>query len=75
MQQELGEESANWMTCHQEYYLDFKLVHTIKGPGLCNLAANARYALEQDLSRWEQEIKMYNIKHAPHSTSIVPWYA
>lgn len=50
------------MTCLQEYYLEIKLVHMIKGHGLCRLAAEAIHASksEEELTGWEQEFEMYD---------------
>lgn len=62
------------MTCLQKYDLEFKLVHTIKGHGLCKLATEERYAPEQGLSELEQEIEMYNIEYVHQSTSRVILY-
>jgi len=44
VQQELGEKRANCVTCLQEYDLEFKPIHTIKGHGLYKLVAKARDA-------------------------------
>ena len=41
VQQELGEQRGNWMTCLQEYDLEFKPAHTVKGQGLCRMAVEA----------------------------------
>lgn len=48
----------------QEYYLDIKLVHTIKGHGLCQLVAEEVNTKEEEeeLTGWEQEIEMYNLE-------------
>ena len=40
----------------QEYDMEFKPVHTIKGHGLCRLAAEAMNVTKDDPSRWEKEI-------------------
>lgn len=55
VQQDLGERRENWMTGLQEYDLEIKLVHTIKGHGLCRLAIEAINKKEEEecLSRWE----------------------
>jgi len=62
------------MTYLEEYDLEFKPIHTIKGQGICRLAIEGRDTPKQDLSGWEQEIEMYNIDHTPQSTSTAPWY-
>ena len=41
MQQELGERRGKWMACLQEYDLEFKLTHTVKGQRLCQMVAEA----------------------------------
>jgi len=48
----------------QEYDLEIKLVHMIKGHGLCRLATEAMHAPknEEELTGWEQEIEMYDIR-------------
>lgn len=61
------------MTRLQEYFMDFKLVHTIKGHGLCKLLKQ-EMLLKKYLSGWEKEIEMYNIEHVPQSMSTMPWY-
>lgn len=63
------------MTYLQEYDLEFKLAHTIKGHGLCKLAAEARESPKHDILIWEQEIKVYNVGHVPESTSTTPCYS
>lgn len=50
------------MTILQEYDLEFKLVHIIKGHGLCQLAAEVTSSPGYNSSGWEYEIEMYNIK-------------
>lgn len=60
------------MTRLQEHDLQFKPILNIEGHGLRQLATEVRYTPEQDLSGWEQEIKMYNIEHAPQPTSTTP---
>lgn len=48
----------------QEYDLDIKPVHTIKGHGLYRLIAKAVHAQEEEeeITGWEQEIKMYDVE-------------
>jgi len=59
----------------QEYDLEFKPIHIIKGHGLCQLAAEAVDAKEEeDLSRWEQEIEMYNVHRAFPTIFMKTWY-
>lgn len=58
MHHEIGEKRENLMIFLHEYDLWFKLVHTIKGDGLCQVVAEARDAPKKDLSDWEQEIEM-----------------
>lgn len=48
----------------QEYDLEFKLVHTIKGHSLCWLAAEVVDEKKEDPSGWEQKIEMYNLERA-----------
>lgn len=47
----------------QEYDLVIKVVHAVKGHGLCRFVAEAVHAQEeeQELAGWEQEIKMYDV--------------
>ena len=45
-QQGLGEQCAKWMTGLQEYDIEIKPVHTIKGHGLCKLAAEVVHTPE-----------------------------
>ncbi len=47
----------------QEYDLEIKLPHTIKGHGHCRLVVEAVHApeSEEELARWEQEVEMYDI--------------
>ena len=73
-QQELGERSVNWVTSLQGYDLEFKPVHTIKGHGLCRLTAKAIDSPEEESSRWEQDIEMYNIKQATPTNATTSWY-
>jgi len=47
VQQELGEKREKYMTCLQEYYLELKLGHTIKGLDLYQIAEEVRYSLEE----------------------------
>jgi len=56
VQQELGETLANWMIRLQEYDLDIKLVHTVKGRGLCRLVVEALHSQEEEeeLVGWEK---------------------
>lgn len=46
VQQELGERRANWMTFLQEYDLEFKSAHTIKGHCLYQLATEVVDSLD-----------------------------
>lgn len=64
------------MTRLQEYYLDIKLVHTIKGHGLCKLETKAVKTKEEEeeLIGWEKEIKMYNVEQASPTLDINSWY-
>jgi len=64
------------MTGLQEYDLDIKLVHTVKGHGLCRLAAEVVHAQEEeeDLVGWEQEIEMYDVERAPPTSCGNSWY-
>lgn len=59
-QQELGERRSNWMTRLQEYDIDVKPVHTIKGHGISKLVEKAVHAQEEEeeLAGWQQEIEM-----------------
>jgi len=66
IQQELGERRANWMTSLQEYDLEFKPSHTVKGHKTCKLTAEASDHQNtkpdqptQETEGWEHEIKMY----------------
>jgi len=56
VQQELDEKCANWITGLQEYDLDIKPVHTIKGHGLYRLLPEAVHAQEEkeELIGWAQ---------------------
>lgn len=77
VQQELGEWCVSWMTGLQEYDLEIKPVHKIKGHGLCRLVAKAVHALEneEELAGWEQEIEMYDIRWATPTKNGTSWYA
>ena len=48
----------------QDYDVEIKPFHMIKGHGLCKLAFEAVHALESEegLVGWEQEIEMYDIR-------------
>jgi len=48
------------MTGLQEYDVNIKPFHTIKGHGLCKLVAEVQHAQEEEeeLVTWEQEIAM-----------------
>jgi len=48
----------------QEYDLEIKPVHTIKGHGICRLVTKSINIKEEeeDISEWEQEIDMYNVE-------------
>jgi len=74
VQQELGERRANWMTGLQEYDLEFKPVHIIKGHGLCRLTEEAMNEIEDDPTRWEEEIEMYNVERATPTFISDSWY-
>ena len=52
------------MTGLQEYDLEIKLVHTIKGYGICRLVAEVVHTLEnkEEIVSWEQDIEMYDIR-------------
>lgn len=41
VQQEMGDIWGNWMAYLQEYDLEFKPAHTVKGDGLCRMDAEA----------------------------------
>jgi len=43
VQQDLGENRVDWITCLQEYHMQFKLIHTIEGHDLRKLATKVRY--------------------------------
>lgn len=73
VQQELGERRVKWMACLQEHGLEFKLIHTIKGCGICWLEAKAMDSLEDPFGR-EQEIEMYNIEQVPSTSTTTSWY-
>jgi len=75
VRQELGERRANWMIGLYEYDLEFKLIDLIKGHGLCRLAMEIVDVKEEDPSRWEQEIKMYNVEKPSPTTITNSWYA
>ena len=74
MQQELGERRGNWVACMQEYDLEFKPARTVKGQGLCQMAAEAASSHQIEEDDWEQEIDMYQ-------TDVIPqirnpsWYS
>lgn len=55
VQQELGERCVNWMTGLQEYDLEIKPINTIKGHGMCRLAAKVVHGpeSEEELADWE----------------------
>lgn len=75
VQQELGERRVSWTTSLQEYDLEFKPFHTINGHGLCWLSVEVVKAAEDDPSRWEQEIDIYNVNRATPTTISDTWYA
>lgn len=58
----------------QEYELELKLFHTMKGHGLFWLSVEAMDVKENDQSGWEQEIKMYNVEWASPTTITNSWY-
>lgn len=58
----------------QDYDLEFKPVHTIKGHSLCQLATKVVDAKEDDPSGWEQEIEMYNVERASPTSIYNSWY-
>jgi len=64
------------MTGSQEYDLEIKPFHTIKGHGLFQLAVEVVNVKEEEeeLSGWEKEIEMYNIERASPATNINCWY-
>jgi hypothetical protein len=41
-QQEFGERRENWMTAIQEFDLEIKYTHIVKGQGLCKLAEKSQ---------------------------------
>lgn len=50
----------------QEYDLNIKPAHSVKGHGLCKLTTEVVHAHEeeQELIGWEQEIEMYDVERA-----------
>ena len=62
------------MACLQEYDLEFKPAHTIKGQGLCQIAAEAASSHGIEEECWEQEIGMYQSDHVPQQSSS-SWYS
>ena len=60
------------MTSLQEY--EFKPVHTIKDHGIYQFAAKVVNSPEEDSSRWEEEIDMYNIDQATPTTAATSRY-
>jgi len=64
------------MTVLQEYDLEIKPVHTIKGHGLCRLVAEAINVKEEeeDLSGWEQEIEIHDVERASPTINTNSWY-
>ena len=74
VQQELGERRGNWVACLQEYDLEFKLAHTVKGQGLCQMDVEVASAHEIEEECWEQEIDMYQSDHVPQQSSP-SWYS
>jgi len=74
VQQEPGERRPNWITGMQEYDLEFKPVHTIKGHGLCRLPIEAVDEKEDDSSSWNQEIEIYNVERASPTSTYNSWY-
>lgn len=73
VQQELGERRGNWMTYLQEYDLEFKPSHIVKGQGLCRMAVEEVDSRGSEEENWEYEINMYQTdRTAPQDTSS--WY-
>lgn len=64
------------MTSLQEYDLEIKPMHTIKGHGLCRLVAKVVHALEneEELADWEQQIEMCDIKRSTPTKEETSWY-
>ena len=64
------------MACLQEYDLEFKPAHTVKGQGLFRMAADAAssHGVEAEEECWEQEINMYQSDHVPQQSSP-SWYS
>ena len=60
------------MTGLQEYHLDIKLVHTIKGHGIFQLVAKDVNAKEEEkeIRGPEKDIEMYNNERGSPSTDI-----
>lgn len=63
------------MTCLQEYDIEFKRVHTVKGHGLCRLAAEVMDSPEEYTSGWEEEIKIYNVQQVPPTNATTSCYS
>jgi len=60
----------------QEYDLEIKPLHAIKGHGLYILAAEVVHTVEneEELTSWEQEIEMYDIRRATPIENVTSWY-
>lgn len=64
----MGEKRANWITCLQEYNMEFKFFHTIKGHGLCQLVAEEGDATKKDILGWEKEIECITLNKFPRKS-------
>lgn len=73
VQREMNERRENTMTGLQEYDLEFKPVHTIKGHGIFWIAAEAVDVKEEYLSSLDHEIEMYNVEQASPTTIMNSW--
>lgn len=61
------------MTFLQEYDLEFKPTHMVKGYGLCKLATEVVDQSDKELEGWDNDIEMYRKDYASaHDTSY--WY-
>lgn len=58
----------------QEYDIEFKPIHTIKGYGIFQFIIELIDSPKEDHSGWEQEIEMYNIEQVPPTSTTMPWY-
>lgn len=76
VQQELGEQHANWMTGLQENDLEINPINMIKENGICGLVAKAVHALKskEELIGWEREIGMCEIRKATPTEDGIVWY-